>query len=126
VKGAKTERGAPRTSGDALGPLDALLEHVVDLLAARLIERMRDGVPRDTVSQADSPLGRRRHIAAVRRRIECGAPGAYRTGRRYLLSRSALEEELQRASGASSTRSTAQDVRAELQRKLRLVRDAER
>jgi hypothetical protein len=47
----------------------------------------------DMVSQHGSPLGARRHRAAVKRRKSLGQPGAQIYGRDYLLSREALAEE---------------------------------
>ncbi len=47
----------------------------------------------DMVSQHGSPLGPRRHRAAVKRRKNLGQPGAEIYGRDFLLSREALEEE---------------------------------
>lgn len=46
------------------------------------------------VSQCQSVLGRCRHAAVVRRRIDAGLQGAAIVGRNYLLSPEALEEEL--------------------------------
>jgi hypothetical protein len=46
------------------------------------------------IDQRSSPLGPRRHAAAVRRRLEAGKPGASRVGRRWLLTPAALEDEL--------------------------------
>jgi len=44
--------------------------------------------------QTSSPLGRRRHVAAVRRRLAAGTEGAAMVGRRALLSPPALADEL--------------------------------
>jgi hypothetical protein len=55
----------------------------------------------DMVSQHGSPLGPRRHRAAVKRRKSLGLPGAQIYGRDYLLSREALAEE--RAKGGPRT-----------------------
>jgi hypothetical protein len=77
-------------------------------LMARLVaEELRGGDPR-RVGQESSPLGRRIHIAAVKRRIveetEAGeAPGtrgAFVAGRRYLLTQEALADELGRGTRA--------------------------
>lgn len=57
---------------------------------------------REWVDQVTSPLGCRRHVAAVRRRVTVGAPGAALVGRRALLSSEALADEL----AALSTRAT--------------------
>jgi len=104
----------------------AALEQLMDELANRVadvvIERLR-GPATDLVDQHGSPLGNRRHIRAVRRRMASGQSGASRVGRRYLLTLAALGEELEgrvashRASGPERT-----DVRAELEAELRLIR----
>lgn len=49
---------------------------------------------REWTDQGRSPLGRRRHVAAVRRRVAAGDAGAAMVGRRALLSANALAEEL--------------------------------
>jgi hypothetical protein len=49
---------------------------------------------RDHVDQRSSPLGARRHCAAVKRRVAQGAEGAAVIGRRHLLSQEALADEL--------------------------------
>ncbi len=48
----------------------------------------------ELLAQKGSPLGARRHIRAVRRRVAAGEAGASIVGRRYLLTREALNEEL--------------------------------
>ncbi len=68
-------------------------------------ERLKDGPPPKQaplwIAQQDehgrpSPLGRRNHCAAVRRRKAEGLDGAEIVGKRYLLSPEALQEELAR------------------------------
>lgn len=49
---------------------------------------------RDHVDQRSSPLGSRRHCAAVKRRVAAGDEGAAIVGRKHLLSREALAAEL--------------------------------
>lgn len=46
------------------------------------------------IDQHASDMSKKRHCAATRRRISQGLPGAFIDGRRFLLSREALEEEL--------------------------------
>lgn len=111
-------------------PFDALLDELAERLADRLEARQKQGAA-GMVGQETSPLGRRRHCAAVRRRISANLPGAAIVGRRCLLSPEALSEELNRASGAKRTRSveseastTQSPARAELDRQLRLIRAA--
>jgi hypothetical protein len=70
--------------------LDELLDDLADRVAARL------RAPDQLVDQKGSPLGAKRHCAAVRRLMAEGDPGASRVGRRYLLSREALAAELAR------------------------------
>jgi len=48
----------------------------------------------DHVDQTTSPLGQRRHCAAVKRRIAAGDEVAAIVGRRHLLSQQALANEL--------------------------------
>lgn len=72
-----------------MGLLDALAETV----AERVAEKLR-GTCNDMVDQSTSRLGPRRHIAAVRRRLAAGLPGAARMGRTFLLSQEALREEM--------------------------------
>ncbi len=56
------------------------------------------------VSQACSPLGKRRHTAACRRRIELGEGGARIVGRRHDLSPEALQDELNKISQRATPR----------------------
>jgi hypothetical protein len=74
------------------GPfLRALARELAPLIALEL----RAGELPGMVDQVGSPLGRRRHIAAVRRRVGSCRPGAAIVGRRHLLSPEALTEELE-------------------------------
>lgn len=74
------------------GMWDELAERIANIVARRL----SDG---DTglVDQATSPLGGRKHRAAVQRRLREGKQGASIVGRRFFLTREALQEELERA-----------------------------
>ena len=76
---------------------DALLEVLAERVAVRVVERLRAGEV-GMIDQTRSPLGRRRHIAAVRRLVAAGKAGAAVVGRRYLLSREALDAEVARLS----------------------------
>jgi len=75
-------------------------EAFADLVAEKVEARLRRSAD-DDVEQADSPLGPRRHIKAVRRRMIKGQAGARKDGRRYFLSPDALREELARVHGKS-------------------------
>ena len=72
-------------------PVGELLAEVLERFADLVAERLGAGA---FVDQRDSPLGRNRHCAAVRRRMAEAKPGASKIGRRYLLSREAMMEEL--------------------------------
>lgn len=67
------------------------------------------------LSQAESPLGRRRHINACRRRMESKLDGAGQVGRKFLLSPEAIAEEL------GSPVETKPSAAESLEQKLRLV-----
>ena len=69
------------------------LEGILDAIADRLMARMSAN-SQDMVNQHGSPLGPRRHRAAVKRRRARGQSGAVILGRDYFLSRVALAEEL--------------------------------
>ncbi|HOU24900.1 MAG TPA: hypothetical protein PLN42_11755 [Anaerolineae bacterium] len=94
------------------------LDAMADAIAERVVERLGAGAH---VDQQRSPLGKNRHCAAVRRRIAAGEPGAAIVGRRHLLSRDALDEELLRAGRPAAAtspprRASAQDDAALLSR----------
>lgn len=75
--------------------VDEILGKFAGLLAKELAKELR-AANDDWVSQVGSPLGPRKHCAAVRRRLERGEPGASNPdNRRFLLSREALLQEMQ-------------------------------
>lgn len=80
---------------------------VLEELQARLEkveEALGIGVPFGSyIDQSKSPLGPRKHCAAVRRRANEGDERAIISGRRHLLSPDALREELKAESSASLT-----------------------
>lgn len=82
---------SPVANSAALG---AALDTLAELVAAKVVAQLRAGDVPGMVDQSKSPLGRRRHIAAVRRLVASGEPGAAQVGRRYLLSRERLDVEL--------------------------------
>ncbi len=45
------------------------------------------------IAQKGSPLGTKRHVACVERRLRLGEPGAYQVGELRYLTAEALEEE---------------------------------
>jgi hypothetical protein len=102
--------------------LDALVDELAQRVAAIVVARLREGDP-GMVDQNASPLGRRRHCAAVKRRLARGEVGAAIVGRRHLLSAEALSEELGRVSTKRSdnTAAVAGNIRAQLERDLRLL-----
>jgi hypothetical protein len=99
--------------------LDQLLDELADRLAARVAERLRTAEP-GMVAQGASPLGTRRHCAAVRRRLARGEPGAAIVGRQHLLSTEALGEELGRVS-AIRAEPKGESVADQLRRELGLL-----
>ena len=103
--------------------LDQLVTELAERVATIVLERLRAGDP-GMIDQSASPLGRRRHCSAVKRRVASGEAGAGIIGRRHLLSAEALSEELKRASGAKPPVPVPVGgcVRAELERELRLVK----
>ena len=69
------------------------------------------------VDQRSSPLGPKRHAAACRRRMREDLPGASKVGRRWLMTRSALNEELAATGRAAPAERDAADLlRADLAR----------
>lgn len=72
---------------------EQFLGRLADAVASKVFERLTAGQA-GLVEQSASPLGRRRHIAAVRRLVASGAPGAAIVGRRHFLSKDALVAEL--------------------------------
>lgn len=68
------------------------------------------------IEQKDSPLGRRRHVACVDRRLRGGEPGAYVVGRYCYLTREALDEEVARLAEANPPTRKPQGKLDDLQR----------
>lgn len=100
--------------------INALLESFAEVVAKKVVEQLRAGEV-GMIDQSSSPLGRRRHIAVVRRLVAEGQPGAAEVGRRYLLSRERLEEALAEQGRKAGKKKAAprqeHDVLAELRRK---------
>jgi len=86
--------------------LDALAQALAPHLAREVVALLRTGETPGMVDQTASPLGRRRHINAVRKRVAEGAPGAAIVGRRFLLAREHVDAELA-ATSAKSKRKRA-------------------
>lgn len=82
----------------ALVALDALARVLAPAIAREVVAQLRAGEAPGMLDQSASPLGRRRHIAAARRRVAAGEAGAAIVGRRHLLTREAVEAELADAS----------------------------
>lgn len=77
----------------SVSPLEEVLGKFAELVAAHVVRELRSG-PSDLVPQASSPLGKRRHCAAVRARVQRGDAGGCVVGRIYYLTPQALNEEL--------------------------------
>jgi len=98
-----------------INPSEPALLSAIDLLAQRVasivVDRLRAGNEPGWTDQHASPLGPRRHCAAVRRRIAEGRPGAERAGRRLLLTPEAVQEELSRGRNKQPKADPDADVR---------------
>src|SRR5262245_36650319 len=85
--------------GPGAGPVNSAIlqaiEPYIDVIADRITERLERRRGR-MISQHESDLGPRKHREAVKRRLDHGEGGAGRDGRRYLLTREAMREELAR------------------------------
>lgn len=105
--------------------LAAAIQTLAGAIAAAVVRELRAPGEDQWVAQNDSPLGSRRHNAAVRRRLASGEGGAAALGRRFLLSKEALAEELgrrptqKRKSGAPSA--SKGDSFEDLKQRLRAV-----
>jgi hypothetical protein len=112
--------------------VEKLVESAKEVLR-ELVREVSDTNELKLVDQRGSPLGRNRHCAAVRRRIDEGKPGAWIVGRKYLLSVEALREELDHLgrrgaaerSSPQGSRSSPREARERLEEKLRLLRGTE-
>lgn len=80
-------------SDGTLDPLAAFAP-LLDALADRVVDRWLASTSTRMVAQTGSPLGPRRHRAAVKRRVEGGEGGAAIVGKRHYLTHAALQEEL--------------------------------
>ena len=110
-----------------MSDLSTMLDRFAEALASRVVDRLAS-TSRGMVSQHGSPLGARRHRAAVARRLERGEGGAARVGRRFLLSHDALTEELARVSTPEPPAVRARDAdldeyQREIVRGLRSIRE---
>lgn len=105
--------------------LEGALALLAREIAREVVAALRAGEAPGMVDQSASPLGRRRHIAAVRRRVGAEEGGAAIVGRRHLLSREALEAELAAVAKRPRKAKTAPvDVLAELRTRYGLERKA--
>lgn len=99
------------------------LERVLDVLADGIARRLLAGGQSGWIDQGSSPLGPRRHCAAVRRRIATKAHGAAIIGRRLILSEQALGEELAAVEQRPRTKKPKEPSPAEAMRhELELIR----
>ena len=71
-----------------------VLEDLVAAATSRVLGAIRETAV--YIPQRNSPLGRNRHIRAVRRRIAAGQDGACKIGKTYMLTPLALAEEMRR------------------------------
>jgi hypothetical protein len=99
----------------------AMLARAHRAFADALEDAARDAeIDRGTwLDQAGSPLGSRRHCAAVRRRVAQGLDGAAIVGRRHLLSPAALAETMRAPKPKKSQQPS--DPVARARERLRLI-----
>lgn len=98
------------------------LDALARVLAPRVAEILR-GADSTLISQNGSPLGPRRHCAAVRARVRRGELGASIVGRRFYLTRAALDEEIRAIGARVVVKPPAKpDPLADLARRLPLTR----
>jgi hypothetical protein len=100
-----------------MSPGEAALDALAGIVAAKVVALLRAGDMPGMVDQAGSPLGRRRHMAAVRARVQRGAHGAAIVGRRHLLARDLLEAELAAVSKRAKKQPAASDELADLRQR---------
>ena len=81
--------------------LSAFIEQLADLVADRVVERLREGSS-GVVDQTTSPLGRRRHIAAIR----SGKLIGRQVGRQYLAQRADVDAYIR---GTQRTHAVVED-----------------
>lgn len=75
--------------------MEDVFDRLTDVLAEKTVSKM--AASQVWINQKDSPLGPRRHCAAVRRRVGEGKEDATILGKRFLLTQEALNEEMVRA-----------------------------
>jgi hypothetical protein len=107
-----------KLTADEISAFGIVLGAFARELGAVLLAGNQDG----WIDQVSSPLGRRRHCVAVRRRVAERAGGAAVLGRRHVLSREALTEELARKPEKKAKPAAKPSVGDELRAELRLVR----
>lgn len=98
------------------------IAHALRLIAEALEQDSQERG--EWISQHESPLGRRRHCAAVRRRVSAGNSGACIGGREHRLSTEALAEELESVSRRTLKKKVvpqSSNVIDELKRELRMI-----
>lgn len=105
-----------------MSALEDVLATFARLVAAEVVRELRSG-PSDLISQANSPLGKRRHCAAVRERVNRGDAGGAIVGRVYYLSPSALKEELAKGKVPKRQAATAKPIAAAPPDELAALRD---
>ena len=112
-------------SDELLGVLtEQLLSRLANLVADLIVQKLQ-AANEGMIGQEQSLLGRRRHCAAVQRRVAAGLPGAAIVGRKHLLSPEALREELSKQGPQKSPAPSVAtpDVAAELATAIAQVKD---
>ena len=97
--------------------LEELLAHLADLVAEQVIDKLRAADLDDYVDQASSPLGRRRHINAIR----FGELRGAQIGRRYLATKADVEAFISKTTTKRSAQKPEATSRTDLEQELGLV-----
>lgn len=101
----------------AASTLSVLAQQIAEMVAARVVNHLRATELPGYVDQSASPLGRRRHIAAVRN----GSLPGIRVGRRYLARHEDVDAYVARRSTTKERGSGAADTVDGLARELGLA-----
>jgi hypothetical protein len=93
---------------DDAGAATAALETLVRMIAKAVVAELRSAdAHSDMIDQTRSPLSAKKHCAIVRARLGRSAGGVAIAGRKHLITRAALQEELDALSARRRTKPAA-------------------
>ena len=93
-----------------MSALERLLGELAREIAKAVVAELRAGDAPGMLDQSASPLGRRRHIALARELIAANSSEAARIGRRYLVTRTAVEARAAELSKRETCKPTPDDL----------------